>query len=287
MVGRPRPQTEIDPAKIRQMLIPDITPFRIGLFCAWALGIFMMNNAPAPYKPPLEDLDRYDELQARADTMIVAIEAEKQYWAAYSQMEAARGFFYNDPTYEGKKRHFQEREAVYLRENAKRQALRDEANKIVGIWSEYGLEATRQGFWKAYEKGKQFAKSMTWWDVMFTAFGASGRGGRDENLVVYLLQWVLRIAMNFTIGFLYSLVSFLINLFWIIADFSPDPTSAVAFYLCGFVAATAMVVSVLVAMYGTIATVVIETRAPAQRVMQVMPHWGCPGRLSHTCGLQD
>ena len=84
-------------------------------------------------------------------------------------------------------------------------------------------------------QGKDFAKSMTWWDVMFAGFG--GRGSRDESALVLLLQWVLRIAMNFTIGFIYSLVSFLIGLFWIIADFSPNPASAMGFYLCFFVAA--------------------------------------------------
>lgn len=281
MARRPAgPGREINPAEIRKMLIPDITPFRIGLFCTWVLGIFMMNNAPAPYKPPLEDLDRYDQLQAQADTMIVAIEAEKAYWAAHSQMNAATGFFYNDPTYESKRRLFLEREAVYKHENAKRQALRDEANQLVGIWSEYGLEATRQGFWNAYEKGKQFAKSMTWWDVMFSAF--SGRGGRDENMVAIMLQWVLRILMNFTIGFFYSLISFLINLFWIIADFSPNPASAITFYMCGFVAACAMVGSILIAMYGTVATVVLGRAYVAAQNQQIEGGQGTQrGRLHH------
>lgn len=254
MVRRGEP-IEIDPVALRKAMIPDITPFRIGLFATWILGIFMMNNAPALYQPPLQDLDRYDELTARADTMFTAIEAEKQYFAAYRQMEQAKGFFYNDETYEPKRRVFEEKKVTYMQENGKRQALRDEANSIVGIWSEYGMAATRQGFWDAYEKGKEVAKRMTWWDVMFAAMG--GRGSRDESAVVMLLQWVLRVAMNFTLGFMYSLFSFLFNLFWIIADFSPDPASAVAFYACGAVAAISMVASILIAMYGTIATVVV------------------------------
>lgn len=90
---------------------------------------------------------------------------------------------------------------------------------------------------------------------MFAGFG--GRGSRDESAVVLLLQWVLRIAMNFTIGFVYSLFSFLFSLFWIIADFSPSPASALGFYLCGFVAACSIVASIIFAMYGTIATVVV------------------------------
>lgn len=254
---------DIDAAKLREALIPDITPFRIGLFATWIIGILMMNNAPAPYTPPPEDLDRYDGLQARADTMVMAIEAEKRFYAANHAMNQAKGFFYNDATYESKRRNFEEAKAVYTRENAKRQALRDEANKLVGIWSPYGLDATRQGFWNAYEKGKEFAKSMTWWDVMFAGFG--GRGSRDESAVVLILQWVLRIAMNFTIGFIYSLVSFLFNLFWIIADFAPNPASAALFYACGFIAATSMVASILIAMYGTIATVVVGGAYVAQQ----------------------
>jgi len=256
MVRQPRGEPlDIDPAKIRAALVPDVTPFRIGLFITWVVGILLMNNAPAPYTPPLEDLDRYDQLQAQADTMFGAIKAEKEYWHASALMQQSQGFFYNDATYESKRRVFEEKKSIYQRENGKRQALRDEANQLVGIWSQYGLDATRQGFWAAYEKGKQFAKSMTWWDVMFSAFG--GRGSRDESAVVLILQWVLRIAMNFTIGFGYSLVSFLINLFWIIADFSPNPASAATFYFLGFIASCSMVASILIAMYGTIATVVV------------------------------
>jgi len=252
MVRQHRP-VDIDPVALRKALIPDITPFRIGLFVTWALGIFMMNNAAAPYTPPPEDLARYDELQAQADTMRTAIEAERAFHIAYSQMYAAKGFFYNDPTYPSKYKVYEQTKAVYERENTKRKALRWEANKVVGIWSQFGLDAARKSFWDAYERGKQFAKSMTWWDVLFSV----GRGSRDEHIVVTMLQWVLRIAMNFTIGFIYSLVSFLFGLFYIIADFSPDPASYVTFYILGAIAATSIVVSVIVAMYGTIATVVI------------------------------
>lgn len=250
---RQRQKVDIDPVAIRKMLIPDITPFRIGLFLTWALGIFMMNNASAPYTPPPEDLARYDELQAQADTMRTAIEAEREFHRAYSEMYRAKGFFYNDPTYPSKLRVYENAKVVYERENTKRQQLRWEANKVVGIWSQFGLDAARASFWDAYERGKQFAKSMTWWDVLFSV----GRGSRDEHIIITMLQWVLRIAMNFTIGFIYSLVSFLFGLFYIIADFSPDPASACTFYILGAIAATSIVVSVIVAMYGTIATVVV------------------------------
>jgi len=260
-VPRPRPagsaeqRLDIKPDELRKMLTPDITPFRIVLFLTWILGIFMMNNAPAPYAPPLEDLDRYDELHARADTMTDAIRAEKHFYQAYHAMSQSKGFFYNDPTFESKNREYERTKAIYQHENAKREALRKEANQLVGIWSEYGLKAARQGFWDAYEKGKAFAKSMTWWDVIFAGFG--GRGSRDESAVVLILQWVLRIAMNFTIGFFYSFVSFVFNLFWIIADFSPNPASAATFWCLGFIAAGSIVASILIAMYGTIAAVVV------------------------------
>ena len=90
IVRSQREPQDIDPAKIRAALIPDITPFRIGLFATWIIGILLMNNAPAPYTPPLEDLDRYDQLQASADTMFQAIAAEKEYWAAAAMMQQAQ-----------------------------------------------------------------------------------------------------------------------------------------------------------------------------------------------------
>jgi len=184
-----------------------------------------------------------------------AIKAEKNFFHAYHQMSAAKGMLWNDPTFESKNRIYLQAKEVYERENAVRQGLRREANQLVGIWSEYGLQAARQGFWDAYERGKAFAKQMTWWDVIFAGFG--GRGSRDESAIVLILQWVLRIAMNFTLGFFYSFISFAYNLFWIIADFAPNTASAVTFYGLAVLAAGSIVVSILVAMYGTIATVVI------------------------------
>ena len=90
----------------------------------WVCGILIMNNAPAPYQPPLEDLDRYDQLTAKADTMRTAIEAEQNYWIASRNMNQAKGFFWNDPTYESKRRVYEQAKDIYLRENAKRQSHR-------------------------------------------------------------------------------------------------------------------------------------------------------------------
>jgi len=254
-----RRNVEVDMVKLKAALIPDVTPFRIFLFASWLFGLFLMNYASAPYTPPDDDIFRYDELQAKADTMTEAQEAERAYVHAYHEMNNANGWFLGA---EGKRvlalrtADFEKKKAIYMKLNAERQSLRQEANSVVGIWSQYGLDATRKGFWEAYEKGKDFAKRMTWWDAMFLAIGGGGRD-RDTHVLVIILQFVLRIAMNFTLGFIYSFFNFSYNLFYIIADFAPDPASAVTYYFLGVLAAFSMVMSVIIAMYGTIATVVI------------------------------
>jgi len=217
-----------------------------------------MNYAPAPYTPPDADVFRYEELQAEADTMVEAQNAEREMYIAYREMNDANGWFMGAEGRQQlaiKTRIFEEKKALYTKHNARRQEVRTEANKVVTIWSKYGLQATRDGFWKAFEKGKEFAKSMTWWDVMFAGF--SGSRDREASFVVIILQWVLRVAMNFTIGFIYSFFNFGYNLFYIIADFAPDPASAFMYYVLAILAAFSMVMSVIIAMYGTIATVVV------------------------------
>ena len=85
-----------------------------------------------------------------------------------------------------------------------RNALESEAKAAVGLWSQYGVDEVRERFWKAYESGKDFAKRMTWWDVMF---GVGGRN-RDEELLGTLLRWLGQIMMNFTVGLVSALFSF-------------------------------------------------------------------------------
>lgn len=93
-------------------------------------------------------------------------------------------------------------------------ALESEAKASVGIWSQYGIDEVRERFWRAYQDGKDFAKRMTFWDVLL---GVGGR--RDEELYVTMLRYLGQIMMNFTIGLISALVSFAISLAYMLWEY--------------------------------------------------------------------
>jgi len=131
-----------------------------------------------------------------------------------------------------------------------RDALVSEAKGAVGIWSTYGVEEVRDRFWKAYESGKDFAKRMTWWDVIF---GIGGGRGRDEELWATLLRWLGQIMMNFTIGLVSALFSFGFALVSMIWEYKTSLLSGILFFVVAMSAASAMVAAFIGGMYATAA----------------------------------
>merc|ERR1719311_941928 len=129
-----------------------------------------------------------------------------------------------------------------------RDALQSEAKAAVGLWSQYGVDEVRERFWKAYQSGKDFAKRMTFWDVVF---GVGGR--RDEELYVTLLRWLGQIMMNFTIGLVSALFSFMFSLISMIWEYKASYLSGLLFFLVAMSGASAMVVTFVGGMYGTAA----------------------------------
>merc|ERR1740139_622350 len=115
---------------------------------------------------------------------------------------------------------------VFDAESRARDELVSEAKSTVGIWSTYGIEEVRKRFWDAYQSGKDFAKRMTFWDVMF---GMGGR--RDEEAWVSMMRWVGQIMMNFTLGLGSALISFCFSLISMIWEYKTSLASGVAFFV--------------------------------------------------------
>jgi len=119
----------------------------------------------------------------------------------------------------------------------------------VGIWSSYGIEDVRERFWKAYQGGKDFAKRMTFWDVVF---GMGGRG-RDEEIYVTIIRWLGQIMMNFTVGLIAALFSFTFTLISMLWEYKVSYLSGLLFFLVAMSGASAMVATFIGGMYATAA----------------------------------
>jgi len=147
----------------------------------------------------------------------------------------------------------------YLTEAEKCQVIEDERNKLmnkarqtVGIFSEYGVTDARRMFWNAWERGKNTAKNMSWWDALFMGTGAMmGGRRRDEDGLGVILRLVGRVIMNFVISLFFSTVGFIWNLIWFVRNFEAG-IGGVIFWILGSCAAFSMLASFILGMVAVV-----------------------------------
>ena len=176
----------------------------------WAFGLYALFVARAPYTPTPEEEQLYSNKMQEAVFSPEMRDAQKEFFAAQRSLDEVHvwGWRWREPysrlvpPRQAEVNFARQKLDMVLQE---RDALQSEAKAAVGLWSQYGVDEVRERFWKAYESGKDFAKRMTWWDIVF---GVGGRGNRDEELLGTLLRWLGQIMMNFTVGLVSALFSF-------------------------------------------------------------------------------
>ena len=240
------------PTTVRRF-IPQPGPKSVGFLVWWVLGLYALFWAQAPYTPSLEEYGAYSELMTQAEIANSDGVKEAQYnlRAANAKLnEVNVWFWWTRKPYDQLVPQARDRvasaQAIFDAETKIRDGYVSDAKATVGIWSEYGVKEVRERFWDAYQSGKDFAKRMTWWDVMLGA----GRG-RDEEAWVSIMRWVGQIMMNFTVGLISALVSFFFSLLAMIWEYKTSYASAIAFFVVAMSGASAMVALFIGGMYGT------------------------------------
>jgi hypothetical protein len=135
--------------------------------------------------------------------------------------------------------------ADFRQVSSERDALISEAKSSVGIWSPQGIDEVRSTFWGDFQWGKDFAKRMSFWDVVF----GLGRSNRDEELAIVMLRWLGQILMNFTVGFVSALVAFTFSLLKLLWVYKTGLLSGALFFGVAMTGASAMVALVVGGMY--------------------------------------
>ena len=163
----------------------------------WALGLYALFVARAPYTPTPMEEQAYSDLMQQAIFSEDMREAQQEAMIAQRQLDEVHVWFWSSrPPYDKlvpPRKAKLEMATLKLREAVReRDALVSDAKSNVGLWSSYGVDEVRERFWKAYQDGKDFAKRMTFWDVML---GTGGRN-RDEELAATVLRWLGQIMMN-------------------------------------------------------------------------------------------
>mmetsp|Transcript_43046 Transcript_43046/g.31429 ORF Transcript_43046/g.31429 Transcript_43046/m.31429 type:complete len:281 (+) Transcript_43046:66-908(+) len=141
----------------------------------------------------------------------------------------------------------------YLASKAEYDALKREEAKItavakskLGLFSEYGVEETRDLFWHRFAQGKNFAKRQSMYDVIFYGIGAMSR---DESFLKYVLRVATSALVNFTIGMALSVVTFMFNLWSIISSYQPSYAEGLLFFGFASLAAISFALSWLIGLY--------------------------------------
>jgi len=207
----------------------------------WVFGLYALFFAKAPYTPSIEAESQYNELMSRAMFSDEGRMAQRRLEIAQRDLDEVHvfGWRWREPyrhLVPPRQRAVEVAQQEFMMAVRERDAVVSEAKATVGIWSTYGVEEVRNRFWGDYQWGKDFAKRMTFWDLIF-GIG----GGRDEEFYVTILRMVGQVMMNFTVGLISALVCFAFSLVRLIWEYKTNMLSGLLFFFVAMSGASAMV----------------------------------------------
>jgi len=115
---------------------------------------------------------------------------------------------------------------------------------------------------------KAFAKRQSMWDAMFMGIRTVARG-RDESMMEYMLKLLIQVLINFSMGLLMALVTFVIGLWSIVKSYQPNPLTALIFFVGAACAAFAFVATYLFLLYGAAAGTVYGVAKVAESQLRI------------------
>lgn len=198
--------------------------------------------------------EKYEMMVVNAANMPEYHDAYANYAAAQEQVDEVKVWFWRFREPFRTQVHERQRVAdTWHTEMERLDAVRErkmkDAKAYVGLWSDFGMAEVRARFWGAFDKGKLFAQQQTFYHMLIRVLSA-----RDEDVVSTILNWIFVALSNFTTGLLGALFYFFFSLVNMVFSYQPDPLSAIAFVVLGFVGAASVIASYLFAMYGMVAS---------------------------------
>ena len=236
------------------------TPQGLTISGLWLFGLFALFLAPAPSKITPEKLQAYQTRlkDARGLMKDLSLAEHELLNAQFALKDVSVWFWRWRP--EHREKVLAKQPAVKAAEKHLRflQKERDmilrDAKSALGLWSEAGIEESRELLWSNFQSGKVFAQRQTFWDSIFTLFDS-----REKDWFVVLIQILFTALVNYTIGTVISIFTFIFSLPSLLSSFAPSWPSALAFFAVAVIAACSLVVTYLAMLYGAGAAVVAST----------------------------
>jgi len=226
----------------------------------WALGLLIVTFARG-YATDMDTQVRFDKALDEADRIEQTHlnEAYNNKQAMYQYYYRSKGWFSCDARCQTAYNKYLDAQQQLKEAKELHDVALSEARSTVGMFSQYAVNDAHRLFWSCWEWGKNFAKRISWYDAIFMAIDS-----RNESMAAYVARLLIRVLVNFTIGFISALVSFVWQLWWFVRSYSAG-IAGVAFFILGSIAAFSLIASTIGAMYiGTAgaAAVVIKMSAP-------------------------
>jgi hypothetical protein len=242
--GNDASSDEPEAAKVISKFLPKQTSvLAVILFALVGMYIGGWANAPVTVSPDTDAKYNMDLIQA--DNVVGLHEARSDVMQEKQNVYKASGWFSCDAACQAAKARLNTAVQRLKPLEEKRYEIIKAAKHEVGVWSKYGVDETREKFWETFQDGKDFAKRMTFWDMMFSI------GRRDESGGAYIAKMVMRVLMNYTMGMAYTLISFMFQLFGIVRSYTPNFASGVVFYLIAIFSAISIIGAFLFLLYAT------------------------------------
>lgn len=197
----------------------------------------------------------YDQ-RREYNNIMNTVNVQAEYDASYDfskadqAYRATKGWFSCDGLCQRNKKKMEDARYRLDRVREEGNARMSDAKAVAGLFSEVGVSEVQDSFWSYFSAGKQFAKRQSMWDAMFMGIRSMGR---DENMLEYGLKVLMNVLMNFSIGLVVALFTFVIGLWSIVKSYQPNPIVAVFFFVAAACAAFAFVATYLLTMYGAAA----------------------------------
>ena len=98
--------------------------------------------------------------------------------------------------------------------------------------------------------GKQFAQRQTKWDMFFVGMRSLRR---DEGIVSYILEIILKMLFNFTLGMIGTVFGFIFSLYSIISTYQASIATGLFFFGMASLSAISFAMTWMFMLYGAAA----------------------------------
>ena len=238
------------------------------LSSSYLLGILFLLLVGSGTQLTLSQKRQYNQILNTID-LEEEFKASSYYASTLAAYHASRGWFMAcDSTCQRNKKRMQQAKMTLDQVRQRGYARVREAKSIVGIFSQVGVEEVKESFWEYFGAGKAFAKRQSIWDAMFMGMRTVARG-RDESMIEYLLKVLVQVLINFSIGLLMALVTFVLGLWSIVKSYQPNPLTALVFFVGASCAAFAFVSTYLFLIYGAAAGTIYGVAKVAESQLRI------------------